>query len=100
MHQKYAAEGVVCISVSVDALKDQEKTLKFLTAQKANFQNFLLDEKWELWQDRWNLDGGPPITFVFDREGRRVSKFFNDAKNQYEFEDVDKVVQELLKSKK
>ena len=44
MSKKYAADGVVCMSVSVDVLKDAPQALAFLKARGARFENYLLDE--------------------------------------------------------
>jgi thiol-disulfide isomerase/thioredoxin len=105
MQRKYGSEGLVCISVCIPRsdkapLKDQPAALKFLTAQKAAFPNFLLENGWQVCNDRWDVSG-VPVTFVFDREGRRARKFNNDdPKGQYDMADVEKLVVELLRSKK
>jgi YD repeat-containing protein len=105
MHEKYASDGLVCISVCIptsdsNPLKDQPEALKFLTDKIAIFQNFLLENGWKVCNDKWDVSG-VPVTFVFDREGRRVRKFNNDdPKSSYTMKDVEMLVQELLKSKK
>jgi peroxiredoxin len=99
MHKDLAAEGLVCISVSVDPLEDRDKTLKFLQQQNATFPNFLLDEAQDLWQDKWKIKG-PPAIFVFDREGRRARRFDDNPDKPYEQTDVEKLVKELLRAKK
>ena len=43
MHKKYARDGLVCMSVSVDQADDKERVLDFLKEQKATFANYLLD---------------------------------------------------------
>jgi thiol-disulfide isomerase/thioredoxin len=105
MHKKYGADGLVCISVCIpfsdkNPLKDKPAALTFLTEQRAVFQNFLLENGWKVCNDKWDVSG-VPVTFVFDREGRRVRKFNNDdPKSSYTMKDVEMLVQELLKSKK
>jgi len=79
MHKKYAKDGLVAISVSVDPLKDDEgksieaeeraKVLKFLKKTDATLTNLLLDEPRELWQERLRIVGVPTV-FVFNRAGQ------------------------------
>ena len=64
MHRRYAADGLVCMSVSVDEEANKPKALKFLVAQKATFANYWMDEKWDVWQEKWGLKA-PPAVFVF-----------------------------------
>jgi hypothetical protein len=96
MHEKYAKQGVVCMSVSVDLKEDYEAALKFLQKQKATFANFLLDEKQKVWQDHFSIIG-PPAVFVYDRDGK-VTPFNNNDK-EYTYADVEKLVKKLLESK-
>src|SRR5262245_58454037 len=59
LHQKYAKDGFVAVSVSLDDPTDDDakaKALKFLQAQKATFTNLLLDEKPEVWQAKLKID--------------------------------------------
>jgi hypothetical protein len=96
MHERYAQQGMVFISVSVDEPKDAGKALDFLQKQKAVFVNFLLDEDGQFWQDKWNIKG-PLAVFVFDRQGKRARKFDNDdPDNQYTYADVEQLVKTLL----
>lgn len=69
LHRKYAADGLVCLSVSVDEEKTAAKALEFLQKQKATFGNYRLDEETDFWQEKWDLKGIPAV-FVFDRDGR------------------------------
>jgi hypothetical protein len=77
MRQKFRKEDLVCLSVSLDAVADKDKTLGFLTKMKAEFPNYLLDEESEFYQAKWDVSG-PPLVFVFDRQGRRAAKFEAD----------------------
>jgi thiol-disulfide isomerase/thioredoxin len=98
LHQTYGSQGLVCLSVSVDT-KSKEKieaALQFLRKQGATFGNFLLDEEPEVWQKKWNVKG-VPVVFVFDREGRRAAKFnADDPDHPFTYEDVEKLVKQLL----
>jgi len=103
LHKKYADQGLVCFSVTVDppdGARVQEKALAFLEKMQASFPNFFLDEREEVWQNRWDMNG-PPCVFVFDRQGKRAAKFLNGptAANQFTYADVEKLVVELLERK-
>jgi hypothetical protein len=98
MHRKYAKDGLVCISVSVDELKNQNAALEFLKRQNATFANYLLDEEVQFWQDRWDINA-PPAVFVFDRQNHRAAKFdTSDPDKSYTYQDVEKVVERLLRA--
>src|ERR1700722_15740050 len=78
LHKKYAKDGLVCVSVSVDdAEEGAPAALKFLQKQNATFTNYRIFESDDVWQPRWRFKG-PPAVFVFDRQGRRAGKFTND----------------------
>jgi hypothetical protein len=51
-----------------------------------------LDEKLEVWQQKLKFDG-PPSFFIFGRDGKLIKHF----KNDFEFEDVKKLVSESIK---
>jgi hypothetical protein len=96
MRQKFAKDGLVCLSVSVDARDRQPEVLAYLTKQKATFANYLLDEDADVWQRKWKIKG-PPAVFVFDRGGRRAGKFEAENPDQpYTYEEVEKLVKGLL----
>lgn len=95
MHNKYAKDGLVCISVSVDEAENGPKALAFLNKQQATFTNFLVDEPTEVWQKRLDV-GYPPSVIVYDRDGKRVKRF--TAEDSFTYEDVEKVVVPLLES--
>ena len=99
MQKKYAKDGLVAISVSVDDVKDQEsrtRALEFLEKVKANdVMNLLLDEEAEVWQAKFKIDG-PPVVYVFDRDNRIVLKLpVGDTGVDYAV--IEQKVQELLK---
>lgn len=96
LHEKYAKDGLACVSLTVDSTDDHGKALEFLKKRKATFPNYLIDESTDEWQDKLGI-GNPPQALIFDRDGKQVHKFPNDAGNEYTFEDVEKVFLSLLK---
>jgi hypothetical protein len=96
MRQRFSKEDLVCVSVSLDSLADKDKPLGFLTKVKAEFPNYLLDEESEVWQAKWDMSG-PPVVFVFDRQGRRAAKFGTSSDKPYTYKDIEVRVKELLK---
>jgi hypothetical protein len=96
MHRKYAGEGVICLSVSVDERADRAKALSFLQKQQATFTNYHLDEEIEVWQERFKVKT-PGVVFVFDRAGKRAGKLEPDEPDKNTYEDVEKLVKQLLR---
>jgi hypothetical protein len=99
MHNEYAKDGLVCMSVSVDDPDDRDKALEFLKKQKADFANYLIDEPGEVWEKKLDVPA-PPAVIVFGRDGRRVKTFTTEADGQFTYEDVEKVVAPLLRGQK
>jgi hypothetical protein len=98
MQRKYAKDGLVAVSVSLDDPEDKEapeRILKFLKAKNAEFTNLHLDESSDLWEERLKIDL-PPAVFVFDREGRLAGKFEGEKQANYETK-IEPLVTELLK---
>jgi thiol-disulfide isomerase/thioredoxin len=96
LHHKYGSRGLVCMSLTVDPAESRDDALKFLVKQKATFANYWLDEKAEVWQERWRIIG-PPAVFVFDRQGKRAAKFYSEDDNKpFTYAEVEKLVQQLL----
>jgi len=96
MHHKYAKDGLVCMSVSVDDKDDRDKALAFLTKQKAEFANCLIDEEAEVWSKRLEVPA-PPAVIVFGPNGARVKTFTSET--PFTYADVEKVVEPLLHEK-
>ena len=70
--------------------------LPFLKKREAVFANYIIDDVGEAWWDKWQIKA-IPIVLVFDREGQLVRKFDkDDPDNQFSYEDVEKLVAELL----
>lgn len=96
LHGKHHRDGVACMSVSVDELEKRDEALKFLQKREAAFSNYIIDDVGEAWWDKWEIKA-IPIVLVFDREGKLVRKFDkDDPDNQFSYEDVEKLVAELL----
>jgi thiol-disulfide isomerase/thioredoxin len=97
MSQKYAGQGLVAISVSVDPdaqkKETQEVANQFLRAQKANFTNLLLDEPEAFWAEKLGVQSLPCV-FVFNRQGTWRKFTGEEAKP----EEIEKQVAEWLKA--
>jgi thiol-disulfide isomerase/thioredoxin len=103
LHDQRAKDGVVCISVTVDEKDNREAAQKYLQKQNATMANYWLDETPEVWGGKWKVKA-VPVVFVFDKEGKPARKFSNDVadpKNPdgFTYEEVNKVVNELLKGR-
>jgi hypothetical protein len=97
MSNKQPKDKFAAISVSLDDPKDEaarRNVQTFLQEQKATFTNLILDEKVEDWQEKLNFDG-PPCVFVYSQEGKLAKQF----KDEVSYEDVKKLVNELLGKK-
>ncbi len=96
LHQKLGKAGLVAILVSLDDPDDKETKIRvenFLKLQKATTRNLLLNEKIEFWQKKLKIDG-PPCVFLFDQQGRLVSRW-SDA--EVDYKRIEKRVDELLR---
>jgi hypothetical protein len=101
MHKKHAKDGLAVISVSIDDLSTdgaatKAKILKFLKEQKATELNLILDEPQEVRADKLHFELIPSV-FVFNREGKWTQ--FKTGEKDFTFEDIEKLVLELLKKK-
>jgi hypothetical protein len=97
MQRTHAKDGLVCLTVSVDEPKNRHAALDFLKQQGAAFPNYLLDEAVRFWQDKWDING-PPAVFVFDRQNRWAKFDTSDPDKPYTSDDVEKVVERLLRA--
>jgi len=77
LHRKYAADGLVVMSVDIksDEWKEsREKVLKFLTEKGATFPNYIFQDRPDkvgIWMDRHGVSATPAVV-AFNRDGRRV----------------------------
>ncbi|HZU37986.1 MAG TPA: TlpA disulfide reductase family protein, partial [Gemmataceae bacterium] len=95
LHRKYAGDGVVCISATVDEKKNVPAALAFLQSQGATFDNYWLDEDFQLLTSKLGLSSVPAV-FVYDRAGQRVATFDEDGDKPFSYADVEKRVVQLL----
>jgi thiol-disulfide isomerase/thioredoxin len=98
LKKKYG-DDLVAITVNLDDPNDaklkakNEETLKKKGA--SNTINVLLDEKEDVWQKKLMVTSFPTI-FVFNQKGKYEKRYPEDKEN-FSYEDVGKVVAELLK---
>jgi len=110
LHQKYGGKTVACMSLSCDyqGIKNKppefyrERVLKFLTKQEAVFENLLANVPAEDLYEKMELASIPAV-YVYGRDGKLAKRFDNEqAKTEddnFTYEDVTKLVEELLKAK-
>ena len=91
----YRAKGLDFLSVTLDEVSDKTRAMDFLKEMKATMPVVLLnvndpepaihavDEKW---------DGALPATFLYDREGKIVFKYFGKIKPAELRAAIDKAV--------
>lgn len=103
LHHKYPGR-VAVLSVSLDAVgQDPEppavlgRIRRFLTARRAAFSNFVLDEEPEVWMDRLKICM-PPAVVVYDRTGRpsRTFDLCDPPPDVTLFDQAEGAVKELL----
>jgi hypothetical protein len=103
MHRKYAKDGLVAVSVTLDDPADmavRARALVFLKKQGATFANVLLDETPEFYQSKLKIDG-PPCIYIFNRDNRWVLKRDGTGDNgRIDYELFEKRIVELLAEKK
>lgn len=95
MHEKYAKDGLVAMSVNLDDPNDEKvmgRVREFLKQQKAIFPNFVLNETQEVWQEKFGI-AGPPVVFVFGKDGKVAKKFDEGV----DYKEVEKIATELLR---
>lgn len=99
LHNRYAADGLVCVSVNrmSTELAEQPKVLAFLQAKQARFPNYILKdspEQLEGWIDTRVGTQVTPAYLLLDREGKKVPLDL-DATSA----DVEAIVRQLLARK-
>jgi hypothetical protein len=96
MHRQYSSKGVVCLSVSIDEEERKGAVLAFLQKQNATFPNYLLNVEQEVWQEKFHVKA-PPTVFVFDRDGKLAQRFDTEDGRRFTYDDVEKLVKELIR---
>jgi hypothetical protein len=93
LHKDYADKGVVCISVSVDKPKDNDRAHTFLKDKGAEFPNYRIEaDDSKVIEEKWDTDELPKIR-VYDRDGK-LKGVYSDYK------EVLPVVKELIEKSK
>lgn len=100
MHGKLKKQGLVCVSVNLDEPADARlmaAVKKFLAEQKADFDHFILDEESATWQKQIGV-AGPPVVFVFGRDGKLARKFdgSDDPNGEVNYQHIEELVVKLL----
>ncbi|AMV26166.1 Thiol-disulfide oxidoreductase ResA [Gemmata sp. SH-PL17] len=79
LHRKYADQGLVCVSVSMDVAwrpkggYDKTQVLKFLEEKSATFPNFIAAKQDdEMYQRLFGLGDSIPFQALFGKDGTRV----------------------------
>jgi hypothetical protein len=101
MHEKYAANGFVVITVSVDPANEKdlvEQANKYLRKQQIPFRNLLLDESNVLWNKKLGFKI-PPCYFLFDRQGKWVRFSGVDYADGISHDELEKAVVRMLSEK-
>lgn len=100
MHRKYADQGLVCVSLSLD-FHDQAdsvaKAVEFLQKQDATFLNVLLDEEQGDAFEKLDLTGIPAV-LIYDPSGQEIRRFTGeDPDRPFTYAQVEDVVARLLR---
>jgi len=95
IHDRLGQEGVVCMSVSIDKVRDRDKALAFLKAKGAAFPNFLMEDP-ASWGSKWNIQG-IPMVLVFGPDGQMIRRFDRDGPTPFTYADVEQFAREQLR---
>jgi hypothetical protein len=98
MHRKLSKDGLAVVSVCVDDVKKDPKLKAsvetFLKKQQATFTNVILDEPFEVREQKLRFISQPCL-YVFGRDGRWTQ--FKSEESDIDYKAVDQLVLELLK---
>src|SRR5436309_336656 len=97
MHKKYAKDGLVCVSLSVDRPENKDAAFRFLKKQQATFPNYLLDEEEGAWHEHFGASV-QPTQVVYDRAGKRVKSF--EGGGEAVHKELTELVEKLLSAGK
>jgi hypothetical protein len=95
MHDKYAKDGLVVMTVDIDDdAAEQSKAAAFLKEKKAVFPNWVIapGEPRDDWEKKFKLEVFPS-SYLYDREGKAVQHFEGAEPKEIE----DKVKEQLSK---
>jgi hypothetical protein len=93
MHRKFINKDVAVISLNVDDVADRENALAFLKKQQPQFQNLMIDESADVWQEKLHTNS-PPTVLVYGRDGKLIKEFGSE---KFTITDVEAVVTNALK---
>lgn len=101
-HKKYADQGLVCMSLSMDKLGaaesySKDKVLAFLSSKGATFQNLIVGDPRQDGEQLMKLLGDfsyIPYMVMFDRTGRRV--WTSDERPRLSETQIDLKIESLL----
>ncbi len=102
MHHKYADQGLVAVSLSLDEADSPKKVAAataFLKAKKAVFTNLILDEKMDDAFEKLDI-GAIPAVFLYTPDGKLLKRFtLDDVDNLFTYEQVEAFVKDYLGGK-
>lgn len=93
LYRNFKGKGLVVIGVSVD---NSDRTVKSFVREKGITFPILLDEKKEVSFDDYGVIG-LPVTFLIDRKGNIVEKFFGER--QWDSEEIKERIKRLLEGR-
>ncbi|MFO0865449.1 MAG: TlpA disulfide reductase family protein [Gemmataceae bacterium] len=98
LQAKYAGQGMVVVTVSVDEKESHERAAAVLRKKgMASTRNLLLDEELEVWQKKLPIESLPSV-YVFDRRGK-WTRFEGKGDRELSYDEVEAAVQPLLQEK-
>jgi thiol-disulfide isomerase/thioredoxin len=96
LHKKHAADGLVCVSVSLNQRDEKREVLRFLQERDAAFPNYLLvlggDDDARVARF-FGYNGSIPFVAVFDKSGKKVS---DSGQKRLTDAELDKLVETEL----
>jgi thiol-disulfide isomerase/thioredoxin len=97
-HNKYAAKGLVCMSVNLDKLwlrgsYSKAEALEFLKEHGADFPNFVATGDVDKISQRFGLTDFIPFVALFDKAGKKV---WDRAQERLSDSEVDKLIESEL----
>lgn len=101
LHKKYGPEKIACISLSfdnegIDDIEEVKKpVLKFLRDNGATFDNVISSIEADALYQKFDLTAVPAV-FVYNRSGELRKRFDNDQGGEFTYQDVGKLVAELM----
>ncbi len=96
LHDRFADDGLVVLSVSFDDPESQSAVLGFLKKHGATFDNFISRYGAGVESaERFGLPGGLPQVVLFDRQGERAA-VFPEPRSPVSPAAIDRAVEELL----